>query len=227
MSSSVHVLHDYRQQPFEDLQLTGKNVLAGVYGNSATFAAPPIKQADFAKLVDNHQAAHDNQLVSSSATTKGLYQTAKDALIKGLDTVADYVDKLSGLTEAMVVLSGFPPSKTSRSGSEVPQTPTVDAQPSNNKGGNIAIACGSVKGASSYVAIVAEGAPLPDAAVFRDGQLLLPAGSTQNYRIDIRKSRKKSFSNLKKGVSYFFYFTALNAAGASLLSEGREVVCGS
>ena len=46
-----------------------------------------------------------------------------------------------------------------------------------------------------------------------------PSAGTLRFIIDLNKARKKTFSSLQIGTTYYVYYWAVNAAGVSILSE--------
>jgi hypothetical protein len=152
-----------------------------------------------------------------------------------LDLTANYVNGLPGINLDIIALSGFKPIKTTESKAVIPAIPTgVKLQ----RGVSTEMFADSdaMPGAVFYGGILIPNNPLPDGyTISNGGQLLIynPDSSkakadTTNLMVafDFTKNRKKHFIGLTKGVEYYYYSYAGNAAGVSQFSEGVMLMCG-
>ena len=89
--------------------------------------------------------------------------------------------------------------------------------------GQLLAECKPIKGAQYFGCIVSEGTPL-EGNVLTDEVMFLPAGSKSNVGMNVAKDRKKVFSGLQPGTTYYFYFYAANAAGVSALSDAVSIM---
>ncbi len=209
-------------------------VKTGVYTNTSEFSAPPITESQLNTLIGNYNTTYE-EYKNGGKLKKPFFTEAKKALMNGLDSIADYINGLSGLTPEIIEMGGYTPTKTIDSVVNPPAIPQ-GAMLSRGAIGQLFAEVPKVVGAETYGCIVFAGLPIMDSLTFANGQFIAsedkdPAakadkGSNVIVVIDVTKGRKKQFINLQPGTEYFFYFYAGNASGVSLLSEVRSIICG-
>ncbi len=156
--------------------------------------------------------------------------------MNGLDSIADYINDLSGLTPEIIEMGGYTPTKTTGSAVNAPATPP-GAILSRGVSGQLFAEVSKVAEAENYGCILFAQEPLDTESVtFDKGQFIINSGADPAAMaaaprnivaiIDVTKGRKKQFINLQPGTEYFFYFYATNSGGASQLSEVRSIICG-
>jgi hypothetical protein len=229
-SLKPHCSVDYHEFSGGDLESQGHKVSTGIYGNSGTFTTPPMTKTVFDQLVEDVHNTYE-AYIHGGADQKGAYMTARTALITALDTIAKYVDGLSGVNEDMIVLAGFTPTKTGQTKAVVPVAPEIDINSIDTKTkGWLKLTCKNVQGAEFYGCIVLE-QPLNDSVSMLFGQVSFSAPSGPgpvpfNVRMVVTKGRYKEVPGLTSAREYWVYFYAGNTAGVSPLSNGVSVVCG-
>jgi len=102
--------------------------------------------------------------------------------------------------------------------------------------GELITTCAIVPKAKYYGCIMLEGGPLPPGFnISADGKITIIDGGNPNpspnpgnvvsLQFDLNEKRLKSFTDLKPGVTYFFYYYVVNAAGVSPLSAVTSMMC--
>lgn len=214
---------DFRQFSATGLDTFSQLVLAGIYLNAIIFGAPPVTEADYI-IIRNKFVDAFVEYTKYGAVKKTEFENAKKALVEMLNTLAAYVNSVALGDASKIILSGFEPSKA------MPQ-PTADlVQPSNftvkrsENTGEIIVTIAPVVnyGIVNYGCICVQGKPLDDLSIV-NGQVVFPDGSP-SVRFDINKSRRKVFSSLTVGETYFFYVFAINSASVSPLSDVRKLM---
>ena len=240
----IHCSLSYHKSRVDALPVFAVGVRDGIFDNMAVFMTPPIGEPDFGVLIQNYndrRGAYEN----GGLAQKGPYQEAKQALMEGLDALADYVNGVASGDENIILLSGFVPTKGFRSDSPKPVQPTgiVLKRPAT---GVIAAECANQKVAVNYICMVTVNDPLPSNVVLNEnGQLTYTSSddapvqdqTDQNASnsadattittayIDFNPGRRKEFRNLQLGSRYYFYFIAANAQGVSTISDGVSMIC--
>ena len=225
---------DYHYLSILNVPVFAGGVRTGVYTNTTEFSAPPITEAQLNTLINNYNTAYE-EYKNGGKLKKPFFTEAKKALMSGLDSIANYINGLSGLTPEIIEMGGYTPTKTIDSVVNPPAIPQ-GAILSRGAIGQLFAEVPKVTGAETYGCIVFAGQPIMDSLTFANGQFIAsqdkdPAamagkGSNVIVVIDVNKGRKKQFVNLQPGTEYFFYFYATNTGGASQLSEGRSIICG-
>ena len=218
-----HCSASYHKLVGAELETFGHGVATGIYGNTTTFATPPITAANYTALLETY---HDDSEAykNGGKSQKGAYLTSKTNLMNALDTLADYVDELPGVDSDMITLAGYTPTKTGESQAVVPASPVVDSI-EQGAAGVLTATCKTVAGAESYGCVVSAGAPLDlGALTFTDGRISL-SNYTGTVSLIVTKGRKKTITNLNPKTEYWFYFFAANSAGVSPLGAGVSKVC--
>jgi len=214
---------EFRQYGNSKLDTFSGEVKNGIYTNPTVFVTPAVSESDFSQtLTEFSTAAAEYSLLG--ITKRTVFENKRQKLIRYLDILAKYTDRVAQGDVSIIALSGFIPSSSSKmhapvldklqyfllKRTEVAGEIIVDIQPVSNKG------------AVSYGCLCVEGAPL-NHPVFVNGQLKL---STDGPAIlqDANKSRRKVFTGLTLGVVYFFYVYATNPTGVSPLSDPKNIL---
>lgn len=243
----IHCSLSYHKSKVEELPIFAIGVRDGIYDNATFFVTPPMAQAVFEALIQDYsdkRSAYEN----GGSAQKGPYQHAKQLLMNGLDTQADYVNGVANGDENLILLAGFVPTKGYRSSAPSPVQPTgvVLKRPGT---GVITAECANQKVATNYICIVTINNPLPSNVKLNDsGQLVYtddkgtaPASNTSESSgapvatstsgvisayIDFSPGRRKEFKGLQLGSRYYFSFIAANAQGVSTMSDAVSIICG-
>ncbi len=231
-----HCSLSYHESGPNELETFAHSISTGIYGNSGTFASPPVAtKTAFDAVVETYHEKYE-AYKNGGKDQKGAYSTARTALIAQLDTTAVYVDELPGVNDDMIQLAGYVPTKKGESQAVTPAVPSV-IKITRGVTTQLLPECAAVAGATFYGCICVAGQPLPAGLTMNaNGQLVVaPDNSNPNppappkgvvLIIDVNKARKKKFIDLTKGVDYYFYFYAGNSAGVSALSEVQVLMCG-
>ncbi len=224
--------------------LTGSNlttfsvgVVNGVYGHPTTFPAPTITQLAIEALIDAFVT--ENAAYEGHTATKAEMEDKKAELMAGLDTEAAYVNTITTTDPTIIELAGFIATKGNGTKKNKPGQVTgitLDRGISRE----LISECPVTENAEGYGALLVANNPLPPNIVITDGgQILIeddgmpgpspgavPLPGSINVILDLTKGRKKTFSNLQIGTTYYVYYWAMNSAGVSVLSDGvsRSVI---
>ena len=234
--NTPHCSLDYHQFGVLKLETFADGVRKGIYENDPPFTGPPLSKADIEKLIENYHHTYDDYK-NGGKLKKPFFITAKAALIKGLDDTATFVDNLKGLTEEIILMGGYTPTKIVDSAGHIPAQ-TAGAIITRGGAGEMFAEVPKVDGAEYYGCIVFAGFPMPSMITLNTaGQLVVISGNNPNPNpnpqpsgtvavFDVTKGRKKRFTGLQTGTLYYFYFYTANATGVSILSDARSLTCG-
>lgn len=220
---------------YHELRTTKIKVFAigvrdGVFGNNPPFAAPPVTQAALQLLIDDYAAKYDAYTLHTASISE--VDDARDLLMAELDLIRPYIDTVANGNATIISLAGYEPTKGNSSTVIKPIQP-IGVTLERGIQDELAAECAAIPGADSYGAVlVAE--PLPEWFVINGfGQVVMQQGNTPapippaaptpgsiGAILDLTKGRKKKFSNLQVGVTYYVYFWAMNAGGVSPISVG-------
>ena len=217
----VHCSRKYHKYATTKLDSFGHGVKTGIYGNKPPFDAPPITEEDFKEYLNVYHDAYE-AFKNGGKDQKGAYLTALNNLMEALDKLADYVDGIKDVDEAMITLAGFTPTKIGETKAVIPAAPDgVNA----DRGGKgvLVFNCNKSDGAEYYGLILLD-KPWDNTLFFVDGQLVLN-GFTGGLRHITTKGRKKVINSLQSKTEYWAYYYAGNAASVSQLSAAVSIVC--
>jgi hypothetical protein len=201
----------------------------GLKNNPGKFppAGIPIVYAAMATLISEDQSTYADWK-AGGLPEELLFNTARGNLMAGLDSNADHVDVIADGDAAIIKLSGYSASSVDDVKAVKPTQPlyleisTGGTMPS----GEMDAECETIDGATSYGCIVCEGGELPAGCIITpQGQLVTPIGTTNRIIHDLNKQRKKNLVGLTKGLDYYFYFYAVNAAGVGVMSVYKMKMC--
>jgi hypothetical protein len=211
----------YHRLPDEELDDFATGVRVGLQNNLALFPTPPVLPPSLQALIDDYEVKR-SAYKRGGLDQKPAFEQAKTLLMNGLDDNAAYVDSIADGNEAIIVAAGYVPTNTTTSPSQVPSKPEVRVK-RGEASGQLLAECKPIKGAQYFGCIVSEGSPL-EGNVLTDEVIFLSAGSKSNVGMNVAKDRKKVFSGLQPGTTYYFYFYAVNAAGVSALSDAVSIM---
>lgn len=202
-----------------DDQLDSKAVAVkdGIASNPGDFPSPPVAVADFTTRITNYVATR-NAYVRGGLDQKPAFLAAKEILLDTLEETADYVDDIADGDTALIVKAGFVPTKTEASPKPAPNKPTGVVLKRGQATGEVFLECDVQSVGEYYGAIVSEGIPLAGFN-FSNGMFGFEGNRPNNIGIDVNKNRKKHFTNLQPGTTYYFYMYIGNASGISALSD--------
>ncbi len=211
----------YHKLPDEQLDDFATGVRVGLQNNLALFPTPPVLPTALQTLIDDYEVKR-SAYKRGGLDQKPAFEQAKTALMNALDDNAGYVDSIADGNEATIVAAGYVPTSTESKPAQIPSKPEVRLK-RGEAAGQILAECKPIKGAQYFGCIVSEGSPL-EGNVLTEEVILLPAGSKSNVGMNVSKDRKKVFSGLQPGTTYYFYFYAGNAAGVSALSDAVSIM---
>ena len=237
--SKIKCSLSFHSAKLDTIPTVSGGVRDGIFNNPLVFVAPPFNQPDFQAIISDYQLKRDAYKQGGLAQ-KGPFLASKDALMKGMDTMADYVSKLAAGDANIITLSGFVPTKGTASEAPAPVKPT-GVTVKHGSSGRLLVECDKQDQAIGYGCIMTVGAPLSASVVVNEaGQLLIsekgepkaadntPISTSDGMvkgTFDLNPSRKKEFINLMPGTVYYFVFYAYNAKGVSSLSDPVNIMC--
>jgi len=215
----------------------------GLYGNTMVFPMPTIAEPIFIALINTYNDTLGIYEQGGKGQF-GAFDSARTALLNALDLNAKYVDTVAVGDENIITLAGYMATKGTRSAAVKPVQAT-GATAKADETGVIIAECAKQNSASSYGCILVAGSPLPAGINISDaGQLIFTEVDSDNESgntntilantltniftkgaIDFTVSRKKTFSNLTRGVTYYFYFFVINSKGVGKLSLPAQGWC--
>ncbi len=218
--------HSLRTNP---IKVFAVGVRDGVFNNNPPFIAPTTTLAALQLLIDAYSGKYDAFKLHTASQSE--VDEARDLLMAELDTLREYVDTVANGNATTIALGGFVPTKGSTSSVVAPVQPSGITLVRGIQGELVA-ECAAITDADSYGAVLTS-EPLPVWFVIDGfGQVVIEQGATPGPIppaapspgsiggiLDLTKGRKKKFSNLQVGVTYYVYFWAMNAAGVSPLSN--------
>lgn len=225
----------FTKLPIGELDVPAGKVQINLYINAATFAATPYTLAEFTGFVTNYTAKYA-AYKNGGATAKAEYMMAEETLLNAMNTTALYVDNVADGERAIVILSGFEPTKESNTPKSKP-TEMLDVELERGATGEITATCAQQEGVDVYIGVLTAEAPAPAWFVINgDGQVNFgndpytpptpsPMPQSSGGLIDFNKSRKKLFMGLTPGVTYYVTFFGINSAGVGPISATVSIVC--
>lgn len=228
----------FKRMRVDQLDTFATGVRDGIFNNPAIFTTPPIVQADYQTIIDtfiNTRAAYKQ----GGLAQKGAYEMARDTLIGTLVQLADYVNSVALGSEAIITTAGFVPTKGTASSRPMPLQPTGVVM-TNGTTGVLLAECANQPYVNTYLCLLTANQPLPPVlSVNSSGQVVVPPEENSEAArammpfhgppiiIDLNSNRKKRFTGLVPGVTYYVTFVAINAQGVSPVSASVSRMCGS
>ena len=231
----IHCKRSYHNLIYDNINDFAVGVADGIYGNAGTFITPTLGELFFRGLITDF--VNKKGSYESGNVPRTVFITAKDNLMEGLDTNADYVDSVAQGNTNTVTLGGYEATKGNSSAVNPPVQPTGIII-TRGISGELLAECAKMDKVVYYGAILIADHLLPDNIIINAaGQIVVnettpspaaaaipsptPGPSGSFIILDFNKIRKKKFTNLTKGRTYYIYFYAGNAGGISPLSEGE------
>ena len=226
----IHCKRSYHNLIYDNINDFAVGVADGIYGNAGTFITPTLGELFFRGLITDF--VNKKGSYESGNVPRTVFITAKDNLMEGLDTNADYVDSEAQGNANTVTLGGYEATKGNSSKVNPPVQPTgIVIKRGIN--GELLAECTKIDKVVFYGALLTADNPLPDnIGINAAGQVVVtgnnnpmpgppsPTPGNSYFILDFNKARKKKFTDLTKGRMYYIYFYAANAGGVSPLSEG-------
>lgn len=213
----------------------------GIFNNPTIYTMPPISIATLQGLIDaytNARAAYKQ----GGLAQKGDYELAKKALTDALDQLALYVNGVALGNAALITEAGFVPTKGNLTPITKPNQPT-GVTLTRGLPGELYADCEATTGVDSYGGLLIANEPIPEGMGINElGQIVIvedapdpnpnptpvPTPGSVRYIQDLNKNRRKKFTGLQIGTTYYLYMWAMNAGGVSPLSAvvSKKVVEG-
>lgn len=227
----------YHRLKLDLIDVFAIGVRDGIFNNPVTFSTPPVNQTAFQALIDAYVNTRGAYKMGGLAQ-KPAFEQAKNNLMKGLDSTADYVNGVANGNELIIILAGYTPTKTTQSNAPAPQQPTGVSLVRANTG-ELLSECDNQPVADTHLAFLTPNAPIPaNISISGTGQLVVtsamqgPQGvqgsnapAQVDFIIDLNKNRKKKFMGLTPGTTYFVTYVAINAQGVSSFSAPASCMC--
>ncbi|MCF8276531.1 MAG: fibronectin type III domain-containing protein [Flavobacteriales bacterium] len=223
----------YHRMPIGSFGDFAGGVRDGIYGNATEFDTPPLDQAAYQSILSDYLNKRYAYKQGGNAQI-GPYQAALEKLLSTLDSLAEYVDSVASEDENIILLSGFVPTKASNSKVPKPGQAT-GVTITRGSTGVLRAECDNQNVGIYYGCIVTMGAPLPTSMyIDKYGQFRVLVNETDDAPaqvllgsiIDLNMNRRKEFSGLTPGVTYYFAFYVVNAQGVGSLSTPASLMCG-
>jgi hypothetical protein len=216
----------YRSLKTTRISVFAIGVRDGIFTNPTTFMTPPEPVAAFELVIDEYEDTY--AAYKAHTASKDDVEIKRTALVAKLDIFSTYVDVVADGNAAIIGLSGFIATKGSAS-TVLPPVQPIGVTLVRGSSRELIAECPAVAGVIFNGAVLTAGEMPADVFINGDGQIVAnddasatpgSASSGVKYVLDLNKGRKKKFTNLTIGVTYYVYFWASNAAGVSILSEG-------
>lgn len=207
-------------------------VLTGIFGNPAVFTMPPIAEPMLLALINDYVDKRGKY--KSRTVPRATFITSKNALMSALDTLAAYVNTVANNDATIITLAGYQSTKGNLSPINPPGQPQ-QVVISRGLSGELNTDCAVLPEADSYGALLLNTELPAGFSITASGQMISdgnsappasPSSGNTFIIIDLNKTRRKKFTGLQVGTTYYVYYWAANAGGVSPLSEvvSRKVV---
>jgi len=232
MPHQIHCSLGYHFLNALDLPVFAGGVKKGVFSNTKHFdpakePSIPVTESELDVLIAAEQQAYI-AYKSGGVAQKAPYIIARKLLVSKIDLIAGYVDIVADGDAKIISIAGF--EATSFGDFAKPGKPVVPKEILITQGklsGVLHAECESFGPNHQYGCIVTEGQPLSSNVKIDDnGQLQLPPNQSYYLWNDLNHNRKKTFSGLKEGVNYYFYYYVVNNLGVSPLSTSHTRISG-
>lgn len=221
--TKVRCLLTYRSLSNKNLIQFCSLVASGVYTNTSVFTAPTVPVDDFNTNLTKFSEAvakYDN----APKIEKTNMLNARSTMLGTVDKLREYVDSTAHGDASIIILAAYTPSKATSEKSKPVELTNDFALKRTDISGQAEVII-DYKGTGTpqwYFVICSTEATLPNTLV-ENGVLnfgALPDG----VFVDVNKSRRKLFTNLSSGVTYYFYALVANTINVSLLSDPKSLV---
>jgi hypothetical protein len=237
---------DYSLRPLGEMDVPAGVVHINLYQNAATFTAPPLSEVDFVALITTYSSRY-SAYVDGGATAKAEFLQTEEELLNAMNSTALYVDSVAQGDRAIIILSGFVPTKETNTPKQQP-TELQNVELTRGASGEILVSCDQQEGVEAYFCLLTASTPPPawfnaneaGQVVFEDnraglspepGPDLQPMpmmglnDDTPHGILDFTKGRKKKFMNLTPGTTYWVIMFGINTAGVGPVSLAKSIVC--
>ncbi len=215
-----------RTIPLKSLAKMASDLIAAMRGE--IFTDPqPFTEAQLEALLATFMSTQS--LASSGGKlARPPYIAATNSLINALVMYAPYIDKIAKGDVIVLALTPLPTTEKKDYISLILDGALVEGMISK-KGmkGQFIVDCTTFGPKVGYFAIISEGGVMPAGVTLsRTGQLKIPAGCTTNIFTSTTSFKRKKFSNLTPGVTYFVYYVLTYGADTvGFVGTPLEVIC--
>ena len=232
MPHQIHCSLGYHFLNALDLPVFAAGIKKGVFSNAKYFdpskePAIPVTESELEVLIAAEQQAY-TAYKSGGVSQKAPYIVARKLLVSKIDLIAGYVDIVADGDAKIIATAGFEATSFgdfAKSGKPVAPKEIMITQGKST--GILLAECESFGPNHHYGCIVTEGEPLSaNVKIDDNGQLQLPPNQSYYIWNDLNHNRKKTFSGLKEGVKYYFYYYVVNTLGVSPLSAVHAKISG-
>ena len=215
-----------RATPLDKLSAMGSELKVAMTG--PLFIGPqPMTPTALQTLITNFDSTQ-SAAKQGGKLARAPYVTATAAFKDGLVLYAPYVSKIANGDVAILALTPLPTTER-KDFALLILAGALAAGLFSKKGmiGQFFVDCISFGPKVGYFAIICEGGVLPAGVTLsRTGQLKIPLGCTMNIFTSCTSTKKKKFSNLTPGVTYFVYYVLTYGADTvGFLGTPLEVIC--
>ncbi len=217
-----------------DFDIFQEGLVKAVLENAVLWQIPDSETENLSIGQSNWSEAWNK--VKNKSTASGVQREAKNLERKKYckilrPFIQRWVFRNPHMNSAAVETCGLKPRNYGKHGSLPPVPVRITIKRPDT--GQMTAWCEALAGVDAYGCIVVAGGPLPP-YIKRNGsgqwvvsRSAAAAGSEGEvlFIIDESKGRKKKFTGLVPGLSYYFYFYTINARGVSALSNPQVLVC--
>jgi hypothetical protein len=221
--TKVRCLLTYRRYSNKNLINFCSLVSSGVYTNVSVFPTPTIALVDFTTTLTKYSdavAKYEN----APKIEKTNMENARKNMLTSVDILREYVDGIANGDASTINLAGYMPSKSDAEKSKpVEVTNNFTLKRTDLSGqAEVTISYTGTGTPQWYFAICSTEGTLPSTLV--ENGILNFEALPEGVRVDLSKSKKKLFTNLDSGVTYYFYVLVANNVNVSPLSDPRSLV---
>jgi len=212
-------------------------IVTAVTANSATWAIPA---PEITKLTDKQNPWAATWLIAKDKqNSTSAQKKAKDLARKNYTKVLrpfiqKWIYRNELVDDAAIEQCGLRPRDATATPTTKPDAPVVTIK--RGVPGELIATCAIIPKAKYYGCLMLEGGLLPsDFQISPDGKIIVNTMNNPNpnpqpdtvtgFQFDLTEKRLKHFTGLKPGVTYYFYYYAVNAAGVSPLSAVVSMMC--
>ena len=206
-----------------------EGILDGVYTNDKIFKNPTITQLVFAALVTTFistRKAHEKGGLAQLPA----YEAATAALRVAVLTLAEFVDGIALGDITIINLAGYDATYDTTSTSSAMGNINITGLTLTREDsfiGRLDTDSESKGDRANYIGILCEGFPLPDGVTIdADGNIYIPSSVTMHIRVNIGMTRKKKFTGLTPGLTYYAYYIYKTSKFLSGFSNEVKMICG-
>ena len=187
----------------------------------------PFTPTAFQTLITNFTSTKSTAK-SGGKLAQPAYVAATAALIDGMVLYAPYIDEIAKGDIVILALTPLP-TTAKKDFALLILAGALAAGLFSKKGmvGQFITNCTSFGPKVGYFAVICEGGVLPAGVTLdRKGQLKIPLGCTMNIFCSSTSSKKKTFSNLIPGVTYYVYYVLTYGTDTvGFFGTPLEVIC--